>query len=176
MPETESYRAANGAGVSLDGVKIVVTEHSHAAADRAVAMARAGEVEALMKGSLHTDELMSAIVDSANGLRTARRVSHVFVMDVPTYPKPLLITDAAMKTVNPKIQDTLDAAALCKMADRGQITGGTLDGPLAFDNTISAAAARSGADSARNREASAAVMALLAHSRRDKSGPQQPAQ
>ena len=135
----------------FDGVKIVVTEHSHAAADRAVAMARAGEVEALMKGSLHTDELMSAVIDPANGLRTARRVSHVFVMDVPTYPKPLLITDAAVniypdldtkrdicqnaidlaqvlrvkrpkvailsavETVNPKIQGTVDAAALCKI-------------------------------------------------------------
>ncbi|HEY2969918.1 MAG TPA: bifunctional enoyl-CoA hydratase/phosphate acetyltransferase [Casimicrobiaceae bacterium] len=257
-PDAKIRAAAKDAGVSLDGVKIVVTEHSHAAADRAVAMARAGEVEALMKGSLHTDELMSAVIDPANGLRTARRVSHVFVMDVPTYPKPLLITDAAIniypdldtkrdicqnaidlahvlrvnqpkvailsavETVNPKIQGTLDAAALCKMADRGQITGGILDGPLAFDNAISAAAARikeidspvagdpdilvvpnleagnllaktlaylaaaesagvvlgarvpivltSRADSARNREASAAVMALLAHSRRDKLG------
>src|SRR5204863_10046060 len=141
--------AANGTVVSLYVVKIVATELSHAAADRAVAMARAGEVEALMKGSLHTDELMSAVIDPANGLRTARRVSHVFVMDVPTYPKPLLITDAAIntypdletkrdicqnaidfaqalgvtrpkvallsavETVNPQIQGTVDAAALC---------------------------------------------------------------
>jgi phosphate acetyltransferase len=141
-------------------------------------MARAGEVEALMKGSLHTDELMAAIVPSATGIRTARRVSHVFVLDVPAYPRPLFVTDAAiniyptledkvdivqnaidlahvlgieqpkvailsaMETVNPKVQSTLDAAALCKMADRGQITGGLLDGPLAFDNAISEEAAR----------------------------------
>ena len=136
-------------------------------------MARAGEVEALMKGSLHTDELMGAVVSSATGLRTERRISHVFVMDVPAYPRLLLITDAAVniapdldckadiaatrstsrtcsassepkvailsavETVNPKIESTLHAAALCKMADRGQITGGLLDGPLAFDNAIS---------------------------------------
>src|SRR5437870_2452081 len=257
-PDAKIRAAAKDAGVSLGGVKIVVTEHSHAAADRAVAMARAGEVEALMKGSLHTDELMSAVIDPANGLRTARRVSHVFVMDVPTYPKPLLITDAAIniypdldtkrdicqnaidlahvlrvkrpkvailsavETVNPKMQGTIDAAALCKMADRGQITGGILDGPLAFDNAISAAAARikqidspvagdpdilvapdleagnllakqlsylaaaesagivlgarvpivltSRADNARTREASVAIMVLLAHSQREQLG------
>jgi phosphate acetyltransferase len=135
-------------------------------------------VEALMKGSLHTDELMSEVVDKATGLRTERRISHVFMMDVPTYPRPLLITDAAVnvapdlvtkidivqnaidlarmlhiadpkvailaavETVNPKMLATLDAAALCKMADRGQIRGGVLDGPLAFDNAISVVAAR----------------------------------
>ena len=141
-------------------------------------MARAGELESLMKGSLHTDELMGAVVPSATGLRTARRISHVFVLDVPAYPRPLMVTDAAInifpdleckadiaqnaielaqilgveqpkvailsavETINPKIQSTLDAAALCKMADRGQITGGLLDGPLAFDNAISEEAAK----------------------------------
>ena len=141
-------------------------------------MARAGEVDSLMKGSLHTDELMEAVVSTATGLRTERRISHVFVMDVPAYPRPLMITDAAIniapdldakadicrnaidlahvlgielpkvailsaaETVNPKIESTLHAAALCKMADRGQITGGILDGPLAFDNAISPEAAR----------------------------------
>ena len=140
-------------------------------------LARAGEVDALMKGSLHTDELLAAVVPSATGLRTARRISHVFVMDVPSYPRMLMITDAAVniypklkekvdivqnaidlahilgiaepkvailsaiETVNPEIESTLDAAALCKMADRGQITGGIIDGPLAFDNAISAQAA-----------------------------------
>jgi phosphate acetyltransferase len=139
---------------------------------------RAGEVEALMKGSLHTDELLHAVVSSATGLRTARRMSHVFVMDVPTYPRLLLVTDAAVniapdlavkadiarnaidlarvlglkkpkvavlsavETVNPKIPSTVDAAALCKMADRGQIQGGVVDGPLAFDNAISERAAQ----------------------------------
>src|SRR5262249_48974684 len=136
-----------------------------------------GRAELLMKGSLHTDELMGAVVHKETGLRTARRISHVFVMDVPTYPKPLFITDAAInifptledkidivqnaidlftglglgtpkvavlsavETVNPKIPGTLDAAALCKMADRGQITGGLIDGPLALDNAINAHAA-----------------------------------
>ena len=154
------------------------TEHSHAAADAAVALARAGEVQALMKGSLHTDELMGAVVASATGLRTARRVSHVFVMDVPAYPRMLLVTDAAVniaptvrekadivqnaielahvlgvpepkvailaavETVNPDMQATVDAAMLCKMADRGQITGGLIDGPLAFDNAVNLEAAR----------------------------------
>jgi phosphate acetyltransferase len=156
----------------------VPTAHSHEAAAKAVEMARAGEVEALMKGSLHTDELLGAVVSSATGLRTARRISHVFVMDVPSYPKLLLITDvavniypklkekvdivqnaidlahvlriekprvailSAVETVNPDIESTLEAAALCKMADRGQITGGILDGPLAFDNAISFEAAQ----------------------------------
>jgi len=162
----------------LEGVEIVDAPHSHAAADRAVALARSGEVEALMKGSLHTDELMEAVVPMATGLRTERRISHVFVMDVPAYPRTLMITDAAIniapdlaakadicqnainlahvlgianpkvailsaaELVNPKIESTLHAAALCKMADRGQITGGTLDGPLAFDNAVSLEAAR----------------------------------
>jgi phosphate acetyltransferase len=165
-------------GVDLSAFEVVDVEHSHAAADKAVAMARAGEVEALMKGSLHTDELMGAVVPSATGLRTARRISHVFVMDVPAYPRLLLVTDAAVnieptlevkvdivqnaidlarilgidrpkvailsavETVNPGIRSTLDAAALCKMADRGQISGGVLDGPLAFDNAVSEQAAK----------------------------------
>ncbi|HUO63500.1 MAG TPA: bifunctional enoyl-CoA hydratase/phosphate acetyltransferase [Terriglobales bacterium] len=177
-PEAKIRAVAEAEGVDLTGCKILSTEHSHAAAQQAVAMARAGEVEALMKGSLHTDELMAAVVPSATGLRTARRMSHVFLMDVPAYPRVLLVTDAAIniyptledkvdivqnaidlarvlglaqpkvailsavETVNPKIQSTLDAAALCKMADRGQITGGVLDGPLAFDNAISEEAAR----------------------------------
>jgi phosphate acetyltransferase len=147
--------------------------HSHAAAAKAVEIVRAGEAETLMKGSLHTDELMAEVIDKETGLRTERRRSHVFVMDVPTYPKPLAVTDAAInifpdledkrdivqnaidmahalgiempkvaivsavETVTPKIPSTIDAAALCKMAERGQITGGLLDGPLALDNAIS---------------------------------------
>ena len=177
-PEAKIRAVAAEAGIDLAGVRIVGTEHSHAAAEKAVAMARAGEVQALMKGSLHTDELMGAVVASATGLRTARRVSHVFVLDVPAYPRMLLITDAAIsvapdirdkvdivqnaielahvlgieeprvailaavETVNPAMQATIDAAMLCKMAERGQITGGLLDGPLAFDNAISEEAAR----------------------------------
>ena len=164
--------------VDLSPYQILSVEHSHAAAAKAVEMARAGEVDALMKGSLHTEELLGAVVPSATGLRTSRRISHVFVMDVPSYPRMLLITDAAVniypklkekvdivqnaidlahilgiaepkvailsavETVNPEIESTLDAAALCKMADRGQITGGILDGPLAFDNAISLQAAQ----------------------------------
>ena len=177
-PQAKIRAVAQAAGADLSGLRIVDTEHSHAAADAAVAMARSGEVQALMKGSLHTDELMGAVVASATGLRTARRISHVFVLDVPAYPRMLLITDAAInvapklrdkvdiaqnaielaqvlgiaqprvailaavETVNPDMQSTLDAAALCKMADRGQISGGLLDGPLAFDNAVSEAAAR----------------------------------
>ena len=177
-PEAKIRAVAAAEGIDLAPYRIVSTEHSHEAAEKAVAMARAGEVEALMKGSLHTDELMAAVVPSATGLRTSRRISHVFIMDVPTYPRPLMVTDAAIniyptlevkadiaqnaielahilgleqpkvailsavETVNPKIQSTLDAAALCKMADRGQITGGLLDGPLAFDNAISEEAAK----------------------------------
>jgi phosphotransacetylase/acyl dehydratase len=177
-PEAKIRAVAEAEGIDLAGCKILSTEHSHAAAQQAVAMARSGEVEALMKGSLHTDELMAAVVPSATGLRTARRISHAFLMDVPAYPRVLMVTDAAIniyptledkvdivqnaidlarvlgvaepkvailsavETVNPKIQSTLDAAALCKMADRGQITGGVLDGPLAFDNAISEEAAR----------------------------------
>jgi phosphotransacetylase/acyl dehydratase len=177
-PETKIRAIAADLRVDLSAWRIVDTPHSHAAADHAVALARAGEVEALMKGSLHTDELMEAVVPTATGLRTERRISHVFVMDVPAYPRTLMITDAAIniapdlaakvdicqnaiglahvlgianpkvailsaaETVNPKIESTLHAAALCKMADRGQITGGTLDGPLAFDNAVSPEAAR----------------------------------
>jgi phosphate acetyltransferase len=177
-PEAKIRGVAADAGIDLTGVRLVGTEHSHASAAKAVEMARAGEVQALMKGSLHTDELMGAVVASATGLRTARRVSHVFVLDVPAYPRMLLITDAAIsvapdirdkvdivqnaielahvlgieeprvailaavETVNPAMQATIDAAMLCKMAERGQITGGLLDGPLAFDNAISEEAAR----------------------------------
>lgn len=177
-PRAKIAAAAEAAGLSLDGIDIRDAPHSHAAAAAAVALACAGEVEAIMKGSLHSDELMNAAVDAASGLRTERRMSHVYALDVPTYPKPLLITDAAInihpdlaakrdivqnaidlahalgvarpkvailsavETVNPSIASTLDAAALCKMADRGQITGGLIDGPLAFDNAVSAAAAK----------------------------------
>ena len=177
-PKAKILAVAEQQGVDLAGVAILDVEHSHAAADRAVALVRDGGAEALMKGSLHTDELMGAVVDAATGLRTARRISHVFLADVPTYPKPLLITDAAIniepdleckadivrnaidlaivlgivepkvailaavETVTPKMRSTLDAAALCKMADRGQIAGGVLDGPLAFDNAISIVAAK----------------------------------
>jgi phosphate acetyltransferase len=177
-PEAKIRAVAAAANADITPYRIVNTPHSHAAADRAVAMARAGEVESLMKGSLHTDELMEAVVPSSTGLRTERRISHVFVMDVPAYPRTLMITDAAIniqpdltckadicrnaidlahvlgnplpkvailsaaETVNPKIESTLHAAALCKMADRGQITGGVLDGPLAFDNAVSPEAAR----------------------------------
>jgi phosphate acetyltransferase len=176
-PKARIVAVAKAAGCSLTGIEVVDTPHSHAAAAMAVALARAGKVEALMKGALHTDELMEAVVDATLGLRTERRMSHIYVLDVPTYPKPLLITDAAInvapdlrekrdivqnaidlaralgtelpkvailsavETVTPRMTSTLDAAALCKMADRGQITGGLLDGPLAFDNAISAASA-----------------------------------
>ena len=180
-PRARILAAAEEAGLDISKDEIIDVRHSHAAAEYAATMARNGDVAALMKGSLHTDELMSAVLAHDAGLRTARRVSHVFLMDVPRYPRPLLITDAAIniapdllakrdivqnaidlaqalgivmpkvailsavETVNNKLQSTLDAAALCKMADRGQITGGVLDGPLAFDNAISeqAAAAKS---------------------------------
>ncbi|HTO79317.1 MAG TPA: bifunctional enoyl-CoA hydratase/phosphate acetyltransferase [Methylocystis sp.] len=177
-PEPRIRAAAEAAGRSLDGVELVAAPHSHAAAERAAALTREGGVEALMKGALHTDELMAAALDPAMGLRTERRMSHVFAIDAPNYPKPLFITDAAIniypdvetkrdivqnaidlaralmidppkvailsavETVTPKIPSTIDAAALCKMADRGQITGGILDGPLAFDNAVSKEAAR----------------------------------
>jgi phosphate acetyltransferase/phosphate butyryltransferase len=177
-PEAKIRQAAAEAHVDLSGYRLVPTAHSHAAADAAVALARAGEVGALMKGALHTDELMRAVVAKDTGLRTGRRVSHVFAMDVPTYPRPLFITDAAvniyptledkrdivqnaidlahalgiatprvailsaLETVYPKIASTLEAAALCKMADRGQITGGIVDGPMAFDLAVSDEAAR----------------------------------
>jgi phosphate acetyltransferase len=177
-PEDRIRDVARAAGIDISPYRIVSVPYSHEAAEKAVEMARNGEVEALMKGSLHTDELMGAVVKSDTGLRTAKRISHVFVMDVPAYPRPILITDAAInifpkledkagiiqnavelahvlgierprvailcavETVNPKMPSTLDAAALCKMADRGQITGAVLDGPLAFDNAISLAAAQ----------------------------------
>jgi len=177
-PEGSIRAVAREAGADLSRWRVVDAEDGVDAAAKAVAMARAGEVEALMKGSLHTDELMGAVVSSALGLRTARRVSHVFVMDVPTYPRVLLVTDAAIniapglkekadivrnaidlahvlgipepkvailsavETVNPDIPSTLEAASLCKMADRGQISGGILDGPLAFDNAVSEQSAR----------------------------------
>ena len=163
--------------IDLGNLKIVDVPHSHAAATKAVELVKEGKAEILMKGSLHTDELMSAIVSREGGLRTARRISHVFIMDVPTYHKVLVITDAAIniaptledkadicqnaidlvislglekpkvailaavETVTTKMPATIDAAALCKMAERGQIKGALLDGPLAFDNAISAQAA-----------------------------------
>jgi phosphate acetyltransferase len=168
---------ATAAEVSLEGCDLVEAETPSIAAVAAARLCREGRAEALMKGSLHTDELMAAVVSREGGLRTARRISHVFAMDVPSYPKPLFITDAAIniapdlptkadiiqnavdmlhelgqalpkvailsavETINTKIPGTLDAAVLCKMADRGQITGAVLDGPLAFDNAISRAAA-----------------------------------
>src|SRR6266700_4584243 len=177
-PEPKIRAAARQAQIDLSAYELVATEHSDAAAAASVSMARAGKVEALMKGALHTDELMHAVVNGEQGLRTARRMSHVFVIDAPGYPRPLFITDAAInvyptlddkrdivqnaielahalgiavpkvailsavETVSPKIKSTLDAAALCKMADRGQITGGILDGPLAFDNAVSEEAAK----------------------------------
>ncbi|WP_439813774.1 bifunctional enoyl-CoA hydratase/phosphate acetyltransferase [Zavarzinia sp. CC-PAN008] len=177
-PEGKIRDAALKAGLDLAGCRLVDAAHSHAAAEEAVRLARVGEVQAIMKGNLHTDELMEAIVAKEGGLRTNRRLSHIFVMDVPTYPRLLLITDAAIciqptleekrdivqnaidlahaigipepkvailsavETVTPKLPSTVDAAALCKMADRQQIVGGVLDGPLAFDNAISAEAAR----------------------------------
>jgi phosphotransacetylase/acyl dehydratase len=177
-PELKIRAAAALAQLDLAPYEIVPVEHSEAAATRAVAMARAGKVEALMKGALHTDELMHAVVDGESGLRTARRISHVFTIDAPGYPRPLFVTDAAInlyptladkrdiiqnaidvahalgipapraailsavEVVTEKIKSTLDAAALCKMADRGQITGGILDGPLAFDNAVSKESAK----------------------------------
>jgi len=177
-PAARIRATAEEFGIDIDGLEIIDVEHSHAAAERSVALIREGAAEILMKGSLHTDEVLSAVLNRATGIRTERRISHIFVMDVPTYPKLLLISDAAVniapdleakadicqnaidlaltvgverpkvailsavETVRPKIQSTLDAAALCKMADRGQIRGGVLDGPLAMDNAISLEAAR----------------------------------
>lgn len=176
-PEAKIRRAAAEAGLDISPFRLEPAPHSHAAAAAAVALVRSGQAGMIMKGSLHTDELMGAVVASATGLRTERRISHVYVMDVPSHPAPLLITDAAVniaptllekadiirnaidlahvigiaqprvailsavETVNPALPSTLEAAALCKMADRGQITGGLLDGPLAFDNAVSEAAA-----------------------------------
>ena len=176
-PRPKILAAADKAGLSIEGFDIEDVPHSHAAAARAVGLARSGEVAALMKGALHTDELMAEVVEHEHGLRTERRVSHVFALDVPRYPKLLLLTDGALnitpdlldkrdivqnaidlahaigiavpqvailsavETINPRIVSTIDAAALCKMRDRGQITGGVVEGPLAFDNAVSVAAA-----------------------------------
>jgi phosphotransacetylase len=177
-PEPKIRVAAAQAGVDISVWRLEPTPHSHAAAARAVALVRTGEAAMLMKGALHTDELMHEVVAADAGLRTARRISHAFVMEVSSYPRPLILTDAAInvtpdledkrdivqnaidlahvlgmdqpkvailsavETVTPKLPSTIDAAALCKMADRGQITGGIVDGPLAFDNAISEAAAQ----------------------------------
>jgi phosphate acetyltransferase len=176
-PEERICALAAGCGLDISGFEIVDAEHSHGSAAKAVELVTGGRVEALMKGSLHTDELMGAVVSRQAGIRTARRISHCFIMDVPNHPDALIITDAAvniaptlddkvdivqnaidlahamgiaevrvailsaMETVNTKVQSTIEAAALCKMADRGQITGGLLDGPLALDNAISPQAA-----------------------------------
>ena len=165
------------AGIDIEAMEIVASQHSHDSATKAVELVVAGRAEALMKGSLHTDELMGAVVSKATGIRTGRRISHCFVMDVPGHPNPLIITDAAvniapdleakvdivqnaidlghamglaevrvailsaMETVTAKVPSTIEAAALCKMAERGQITGAILDGPLALDNAISPEAA-----------------------------------
>lgn len=177
-PKAKIEEVAKSAGVDIAGLELVDAEHSHASAAKAVELVRAGRAELLMKGSLHTDELLAAVVARETGLRTGRRISHVFVMDVPTYPKVLIVTDAAIniapdleakadicqnaidlaislglerpkvailaavETVTTKMPATIDAAALCKMADRGQIVGAALDGPLAFDNAISKEAAK----------------------------------
>ena len=176
-PAARIAETAASSGIDLGSLPIVDVPHSHASATKAVELIREGKAEILMKGSLHTDELMSAIVSREGGLRTGRRISHVFIMDVPTYHKVLIVTDAAIniaptledkvdicqnaidlavslglekpkvailgavETVTSKMPATIDAAALCKMAERGQITGGLLDGPLAFDNAISTQAA-----------------------------------
>jgi phosphate acetyltransferase len=176
-PEAKIRKVAEDAHIDLSPYPILATPHSHAAADAAVALAREGKIEAIMKGKLATEELMHAVVARDTGLHTGRRMSHVLVLDVPSYPKPLFLTDAvlninptlmikkdivqnaidlfialklgvpkiailsAIETVNEKLPSTLDATALCKMAERGQITGGLVDGPLAFDNAISREAA-----------------------------------
>jgi phosphate acetyltransferase len=177
-PKEKMIEISGTLGLSLDGLELVDVPHSHAAAAKAVEIVRAGKAEMLMKGSLHSDELLAAVTSRETGLRTGRRISHVFVMDVPTHSQTLFVTDAAVniapdlmakrdivqnaidlyaalglgkpkvailsavETVTTAIPSTIEAAALCKMADRGQITGGELDGPLAFDNAISLAAAR----------------------------------
>jgi len=177
-PERKIREIAEARGVRLGQTRIVDAPHSHASAAVAVDLVRQGQAELLMKGSLHSDEILAAVVAKETGLRTARRVSHVFIMDVPSYHKVLVVTDAAIniapsledkvdicqnaidllislgnqrpkvailaavETVNSKMPTTLDAAALCKMAERGQIKGGILDGPLAFDNAISKEAAQ----------------------------------
>ncbi len=177
-PRKKIQQVAEAAKLRIDRYEIEDVAEAPAAAARAVELVRMARAEVLMKGSLHTDELMGAVVASATGLRTKRRISHAFVMSVPTYPKPLIITDAAIniaptledkrdicqnaidlahslgkampkvailaavETVTPKMPATIDAAALCKMADRGQITGALVDGPLAMDNAISAIAVK----------------------------------
>jgi phosphate acetyltransferase len=176
-PSARIRALADALSLDIGTLELVDTPHSHASAAKAVEIVRAGKVDALMKGSLHTDELMAEVLRTDTGIRTARRVSHVFVMDVPMYPKPLLITDAAInisptledkvdivqnaidlahalgiatpkvavlsavETVSSTLPSTIDAAALCKMAERGQIRGGLVDGPLAFDNAVSREAA-----------------------------------
>lgn len=177
-PPAKISSAAAAAACDISGFPVEAVPHSHAAAARGVELVREGRATLLMKGALHTDELMHEVVSGGTGLRTERRVSHVYVMDVPTYPRLLLISDAAVniapdleekrdivqnaidlaqaigidlpkvailsavETVTSKLPSTIDAAALCKMADRGQIVGGDLDGPLAFDNAVSPEAAR----------------------------------
>ncbi len=177
-PKAKIDASAEAEELDLAPYECVYTEHSHEAAARTVALARRGEVDGLMKGSLHTDELMTAVAEHEGGLRTERRMSHMFAFDVPDHPRPLFITDAginiyptledkrdiaqnaidfahaldmeapkvailsAVETVMSKIRSTVEAAALCKMGDRGQITGGILDGPLAFDNAVSETAAQ----------------------------------
>jgi phosphate acetyltransferase/phosphate butyryltransferase len=177
-PEARIRAAAEAASADISPFPLVATAHSHASAARSVALARAGEVEALLQGSVHAIELLHEVVDEANGLRTGRRMSHVSVIDTPTYPRLLFLTDAAMnitptledkrdivqnvidlahvlgietpkvallsavETVNPRIRSSIEAAAICKMADRGQISGGVVDGPLAFDTAVSQAAAK----------------------------------
>jgi len=176
-PPDRIRRVAETGGFDISAMELVPSEHSHDSAAKAVELVTAGRVEALMKGSLHTDELMGAVVSRQAGIRTARRISHCFIMDVPNHPDALIITDAAvniaptlddkvdivqnaidlahamgvtevrvailsaMETVNAKVPSTIEAAALCKMADRGQITGALLEGPLALDNAISPTAA-----------------------------------
>jgi phosphate acetyltransferase len=172
-PEQKIRSIAEENNINIDDYQIINVEHSHEAAEKAVQLGRSGEVKALMKGSLHTDELMHAVLNKHKGIRSEKRLSHVFAFDVPTYPRPVLVTDAAInispdleqmkdivqnaidlahalkistpkvallsavETITKDIDSTLIAAALCKMADRGQITGGLLDGPLAFDNAVS---------------------------------------
>ena len=177
-PEAKIRAAAAMAKIDLSRFRLEPAPHSHAAAAQAVALVHSGQAGLLMKGALHTDELMHEVMQPDTGLRTERRISHVYLMDVPGYGRPLLVTDAAIniapslldkrdivqnaidlahvmqidnprvailsavETVNPQLQSTVDAAALCKMADRRQIVGGVLDGPLAFDNAINEGAAR----------------------------------
>lgn len=177
-PRDRIQALASAAGIDLVGIEIDDVPHSHAAAARSVELAAHGQVQALMKGSLHTDELMAAVVQPESGLRTGKRMSHCFLIQIPSYPRPFIITDAAVnvvpdleakrgivqnaidlaralglalprvailgavETVNSQMRSTLDAAALSKMADRGQLTGALVDGPLAFDDAISIRAAR----------------------------------